>query len=114
MIYRTPKHGTHVTFLDHQDPEDTTLLPDPRFLRLHAAVAGIINMSGTAEYIETYVWDLQETCVLAANGATPIMTLFTVHSLNKASMIRLASAVMCSKVFFMCICSSLWCHDFSD
>jgi hypothetical protein len=114
MMYRTPKHGIHVTFLDHQDPEDTTLLPDPKFLRLHAAVAGIINMSSATEYVETYVWDLQETHVLAADGATPIMTLFTVHSLNKVSMIQLASAVMHSKVFFMCIYSSLWCHDFSN
>jgi hypothetical protein len=52
MMYGTPEHGTHVTFLDHRDPEDTTLLPDPRFLRLHTAVAGIINMSGATEYIE--------------------------------------------------------------
>jgi hypothetical protein len=58
MMYRTPMHGTCVTFLDHWDPEDTTLLPDPRFLRLHTAVAGIIHMSGAAEYIEMYVQDL--------------------------------------------------------
>jgi hypothetical protein len=49
MMYGTPKHGTHVAFLDHQDPEDTTLLPDPRFLRLHATVAGIINMSSVED-----------------------------------------------------------------
>ncbi|KAF9513645.1 hypothetical protein BS47DRAFT_1362354 [Hydnum rufescens UP504] len=57
-MYGTPMDGTIVTFLDHQDPGDTTHLPDPWFLRLHAAVAGIIHMSGATEYIAKYLQDL--------------------------------------------------------
>ncbi|KAF9503279.1 hypothetical protein BS47DRAFT_1369654 [Hydnum rufescens UP504] len=60
---------------------------DPRFLRLHTAVAGIIHMSGATEYIAKYLQDLRETCVLATDGGTPIMTLLTVHSLNKLIMV---------------------------
>ncbi|KAF9509669.1 hypothetical protein BS47DRAFT_1365130 [Hydnum rufescens UP504] len=86
-MYGTPADGTMVTFLDHWDPGDMTHLLDPWFLRLHATVAGIIHMSGAAEYIAKYLQDLQETCVLVTDGGTPIMMLLNVHSLNKLIMV---------------------------
>ncbi|KAF9506060.1 hypothetical protein BS47DRAFT_1277893, partial [Hydnum rufescens UP504] len=58
-------------------------LPNPRFLRLHAAVARVIHMSGATEYVENYLRDLQDTHVFASDGTTSTMQLFTVHSLAK-------------------------------
>ncbi|KAF9502639.1 hypothetical protein BS47DRAFT_1403324 [Hydnum rufescens UP504] len=57
-ISGTPKEGTAVKFVDHHNENDTEDLPNPRFLRLHVAVAGVIHMSGAAEYIENYLQDL--------------------------------------------------------
>ncbi|KAF9503969.1 hypothetical protein BS47DRAFT_1369144 [Hydnum rufescens UP504] len=45
----TPKEGTAVKFVDHHNENDTEDLPNPQFLRLHAAVARVIHMSSTAD-----------------------------------------------------------------
>ncbi|KAF9507099.1 hypothetical protein BS47DRAFT_1366859 [Hydnum rufescens UP504] len=44
-ISGTPKEGTAIKFVDHHNENDTEDLPNPQFLRLHAAVAGVIHMS---------------------------------------------------------------------
>ena len=54
-IVGTPEEGTAVTFVDHHNRNNAGDLPNPRFLRLHAAVTGIIHISGAAEYIENYL-----------------------------------------------------------
>jgi hypothetical protein len=82
-MWGMPMKGQQVTFVDHRDQQDTTLLPNPKLLRLHAAVAGIMHMCGAAEYIETYLRDLQDTRVLATDGGSSIMALFSLHSMNK-------------------------------
>lgn len=45
-------------------------LPDPRYLKLHAAVCRIAHMSGAAEYLETYDRKLERIMVLAQDGTS--------------------------------------------
>ncbi|KAF9506732.1 hypothetical protein BS47DRAFT_1367138 [Hydnum rufescens UP504] len=48
-ISGTPKEGTAIKFVDHHNENDTEDLPNPQFLRLHAAVARVIHMSSAAD-----------------------------------------------------------------
>ncbi|KAF9520209.1 hypothetical protein BS47DRAFT_1387541 [Hydnum rufescens UP504] len=110
-ISGTPKEGTAVKFVDHHNENDTEDLPNPRFLRLHAAVAGVIHMSGTTEYVENYLRDLRDTCVFASDGTTSTMQLFMVHSLAKSLPIifSLASGTLETKIGkYKTSCGDIW------
>ncbi len=43
-----------VVFKDHSKKQDGIALPDPRLLRLHAALVGVLNMSGASEIFEKF------------------------------------------------------------
>ncbi|KAJ3515226.1 hypothetical protein NLJ89_g1890 [Agrocybe chaxingu] len=60
--------GQHpvVTFATTTDLE----LPDPKYLRLHAAVCRVAHMSGVARYLDLYDRELEERKVLATNGSS--------------------------------------------
>jgi len=45
-------------------------LPDPRYLRIHAACAKVAHLSGAAEYIDGIFRDMDDTRVLATNGSS--------------------------------------------
>jgi hypothetical protein len=45
-------------------------LPDPRYLRIHAACAKVAHLSGAAEYIDVIFRDMEDTRVLATNGSS--------------------------------------------
>jgi hypothetical protein len=45
-------------------------LPDPRYLRVHAACAKVAHLSGAGECIDRIIRDLEDTQVLAANGSS--------------------------------------------
>jgi hypothetical protein len=58
-----------VTFRSHGRCYD---LPDPRYLKLHAACCRVAHMSGAAGYLDddfTDDWDEEETKVLAEDGS---------------------------------------------
>jgi len=45
-------------------------LPDPRYLRLHAAVCRVAQLSGTAQYLDSYDLELETMKVLAFDGSS--------------------------------------------
>jgi hypothetical protein len=45
-------------------------LPDPRYLRFHAAVCKVAHLSGVAEYLAKYERDMESTLVLAEDGSS--------------------------------------------
>jgi len=45
-------------------------LPDPRYLRVHAACAKVANLSGAGECIDKIIRDLEDIRVLAADGSS--------------------------------------------
>ncbi|KXN86492.1 hypothetical protein AN958_10006, partial [Leucoagaricus sp. SymC.cos] len=45
-------------------------LPDPRYLRLHAACAQVAHFSGAAEYIDSIFRDVEEMRVLSKDGSS--------------------------------------------
>ncbi|KAF9502615.1 hypothetical protein BS47DRAFT_1490670 [Hydnum rufescens UP504] len=45
-------------------------LPNPRYLELHAAAAKVAHLSGTADYIEKTLRDLETVRVLSENGSS--------------------------------------------
>jgi len=45
-------------------------LPDPRYLKLHAAVCRVAHMCGAAEYLDMHDRDVETTKVLAHNGSS--------------------------------------------
>ncbi|KAI0363062.1 hypothetical protein BV20DRAFT_915189, partial [Pilatotrama ljubarskyi] len=54
-------------------------LPNPRYLKLHAACCWIAHMSGAAEYLELIYRDVEELPVLAHNGASADVLTFALH-----------------------------------
>ncbi|KAJ8588954.1 hypothetical protein M405DRAFT_792280 [Rhizopogon salebrosus TDB-379] len=58
-------------------------LPDPRYLRVHAACARVAHLSGAGECIDRVIRDLQYTDVLATDGSSAEMLDFALmHSLR--------------------------------
>lgn len=58
---------------DLQQPEQPKLsysLPNPYYLRIHAACARIAHISGADEYMNAFVRDLEGTHVLANDGSS--------------------------------------------
>lgn len=58
---------------DLQQPEQPKLsysLPNPYYLRIHAACARIAHLSGAADCVGGFVQDLEETHVLASDGTS--------------------------------------------
>ncbi|KAF8268184.1 hypothetical protein EI94DRAFT_1700463 [Lactarius quietus] len=45
-------------------------LPDPRYLRLHAAICRVAYMSGAAEYLDSYDREQEERHVMACDGTS--------------------------------------------
>lgn len=45
-------------------------LLDPRYLRLHAAVCRVAQMSGAAEYLHKHDRDMEQMSVLAQDGSS--------------------------------------------
>ncbi|KAF8267683.1 hypothetical protein EI94DRAFT_1729918 [Lactarius quietus] len=45
-------------------------LPDPRYLRLHAAICRVAHMSGAAEYLDLYDREQEERHVMAPDGTS--------------------------------------------
>ncbi|KIM37202.1 hypothetical protein M413DRAFT_31135 [Hebeloma cylindrosporum] len=69
---------TSVTFSTNTE----RLLPDPRFLKLHAAVCRIAHLSGAAEYIESYDRDTKSTTVLARDGSSADLLSFALQGVQ--------------------------------
>ena len=65
---------TEITFTS---PDPELELPDPRYLKLHAAICKVAHMSGAAEYMDKHDRDLEELYVLAPDGSSA--ELFTAH-----------------------------------
>lgn len=72
--------GTVIDFVDARDPQSRADLPHPDYLAVHAAVAGILYMSGAAEAIDKTLDDAQHISVLASDGSTSLIDLFLAHS----------------------------------
>lgn len=49
---------------------ETLELPDPRYLRLRAAVCRVAIMSGVADYLDKHERDLEEMTVLTEDGSS--------------------------------------------
>jgi hypothetical protein len=45
-------------------------LPDPRYLRLHAAICRVAHMSGVAEHLDSYDREQEERCFMARDGTS--------------------------------------------
>lgn len=56
-----------VTLVSH---EPRFPLPDPSYLRLHAACAQVAHLSGAGECIDQVLRDLEDTKVLARDGTS--------------------------------------------
>lgn len=78
-----PQDKTLVTFIDHHNPQDTQDLPNPKYLALHAAIAGIIHTSGAVEAIDEMIQAAESVHVFAADGSTSTNGLFMAHSAHK-------------------------------
>ncbi|KIM43724.1 hypothetical protein M413DRAFT_68654, partial [Hebeloma cylindrosporum] len=66
---------TRVTFSTNTERP----LPDPRYLKLHAAVCRIAHLSGAAEYIESFDRDTESTTVLARDGSSADLLSFALQ-----------------------------------
>ena len=56
-------------------------LPDPRYLKLHAAVCRVAHMCGAAEYLDMHDRDVETTKVLAHNGSSGDILASRLHRL---------------------------------
>ncbi|KAF8889169.1 hypothetical protein CPB84DRAFT_1733076 [Gymnopilus junonius] len=63
-----PEYGRQIE-LTTPDPVEYPL-PDPRYLRLHAACARVAHLSGAGEYIEKALRDIEDIGVLANDGGS--------------------------------------------
>ena len=59
-------HPLVVTFTTTTNLE----LPNPKYLKLHAAVCRIAHMSGAAGYLDLYDREIEERWVMACDGST--------------------------------------------
>lgn len=86
-VFGAPMNGDIVTFTDHRNHENNQDLPNPRYLALHAAIAGVIHMSDAAEYLENILGGAENIHVLAGDGSTELTSLFMVHSARRCSVL---------------------------
>jgi len=54
-------------------------LPDPRYIKLHAAVCRIAHLSAAAEYIEFYERDVESVMALARDGSSADVLSFALQ-----------------------------------
>lgn len=54
-------------------------LPDPKYLKLHAAVCRVAHMSGAAGYLDLYDRDVEQTGVLARDGSSADVLVSQLH-----------------------------------
>jgi hypothetical protein len=68
LLFDDIKLPTTVTFKSRVDGID---LPDPRYLKMHAACCRVAHLSGAAEYFDKFVDDLDEgrSKVLSEDGS---------------------------------------------
>lgn len=57
-------------------------LPDPRYLKLHAAACRIAHLSGATEYIETHYRDMDSIKVLACDGTSAEILSFALQGIQ--------------------------------
>jgi len=74
MPVRLRNHG------DLARPED---LPDPRYLALHAAIAGVLVKSGCVFYVMRLFDEMKKAMTLAPDGSSNVVHLFASHSIGK-------------------------------
>lgn len=60
-------------------------LPDPRLLALHAVCARVAHMSGAAEALDDFDRDVEETSVLARDGASAHLLNMMLSPLSAAA-----------------------------
>lgn len=61
-------------------------LPDPRYLKLHAACARVAHLSGAAEYIDQILREEEVTQVLAVDGgSSELLNHILMHRLGIAA-----------------------------
>ncbi len=64
-------HGSSQGPATSDERESSRLaLPNPRYLRLHAACCRVAHLSGAAEYLNEIYRELDEIQVLAADGSS--------------------------------------------
>ena len=56
------------------------LLPNPRYLEVHAACCKVAHMSGAAEYLEMMVRDIENIGVLAEDGGSADVLMYAIYS----------------------------------
>ena len=52
------------------DNPKTLPVPSREYLALHAACAKVAHLSGAAEYMNSVMWEMEETLVLSSDGAS--------------------------------------------
>jgi hypothetical protein len=60
-------------------------VPDPRLVKLHAACAKILDLSGAAEYVEGVFWDakmLEDQCTLESDWSSNLYALLCMKGLG--------------------------------
>jgi hypothetical protein len=72
------KNTTHVTFEDHGNDFSSSAnklkrsapidLPNPRYIEIHAAIAGILNMSGAGKFFDELLRKYDEDKVAAVRS----------------------------------------------
>lgn len=68
--------------------EKTYPLPDPQYLKLHAAAAKVAHLSGAAEYIDDILRDMEETFVLSEDGASARVLEYALLSIGRQVLVH--------------------------
>ncbi len=68
-----------VQFVAHGNPPSP--LPDPEYLRIHAACCRVAHLSGAAEYLNPVYSDTEELSALAEDGSSNEVLEFALQSL---------------------------------
>lgn len=73
------KVGTIITF--HDNSEGGIDLPHPMLLRIHAALAKVIEASGAGEHVQQILRDAEEITVLSEDTPTDLTSFFATRGL---------------------------------
>jgi hypothetical protein len=76
------------------DPKEMPV-PNPSYLRLHAACAKIAHMSGMGELMDHWENELEETGVLASDGSSMPLLSSRLTALCAPGQLSLSSKVQC-------------------